>query len=156
MLLLIVSQTGLVYTFTTPKLSPVVQQAAGRELIQSCLSAPEHGEEQNDDSERLPPSRGSRSDPGVGETHAAQSLPRPETSGAANNAHSRNMGQHSDSDQHSSYTPFNDPRMMGVNNVNGYSLNVPQHMPMLNSYNYGHPALVGNEHAVPFGAYGGM
>ncbi|PWN33486.1 SRF-TF-domain-containing protein, partial [Meira miltonrushii] len=40
-LLLIVSQTGLVYTFTTPKLSPVVQQPAGRELIQSCLNAPE-------------------------------------------------------------------------------------------------------------------
>ena len=36
-LLLVVSQTGLVYTFTTPKLEAVVKQPEGRNLIQECL-----------------------------------------------------------------------------------------------------------------------
>ncbi|WFD31987.1 transcription factor of the MADS box [Malassezia sp. CBS 17886] len=40
-LLLVVSQTGLVYTFTTPKLEAVVKQPAGRNLIQECLNAPD-------------------------------------------------------------------------------------------------------------------
>ncbi|KJF60467.1 MADS box transcription factor Mcm1, variant [Coccidioides immitis RS] len=40
-LLLVVSETGLVYTFTTPKLQPLVTKAEGKNLIQSCLNAPE-------------------------------------------------------------------------------------------------------------------
>ena len=37
-LLLVVSETGLVYTFTTPKLQPLVTKAEGKNLIQvSCL-----------------------------------------------------------------------------------------------------------------------
>ncbi|KAG0311374.1 transcription factor of the MADS box [Linnemannia gamsii] len=36
-LLLVVSETGLVYTFTTPKLQPIVTKEAGRNLIQACL-----------------------------------------------------------------------------------------------------------------------
>ncbi|SPO38326.1 uncharacterized protein PSFLO_03803 [Pseudozyma flocculosa] len=40
-LLLVVSQTGLVYTFTTPKLQALVTQAEGRNLIQACLNAPD-------------------------------------------------------------------------------------------------------------------
>ncbi|KAK3811484.1 MAG: hypothetical protein JOS17DRAFT_665755, partial [Linnemannia elongata] len=36
-LLLVVSETGLVYTFTTPKLQPIVTKDAGRNLIQACL-----------------------------------------------------------------------------------------------------------------------
>ena len=40
MLLLVVSQTGLVYTFTTPKLEAIVKQPEGRNLIQECLNAP--------------------------------------------------------------------------------------------------------------------
>ncbi|WFD35083.1 transcription factor of the MADS box [Malassezia cuniculi] len=40
-LLLVVSQTGLVYTFTTPKLEAVVKQPEGRNLIQECLNAPD-------------------------------------------------------------------------------------------------------------------
>ncbi|WFD45278.1 transcription factor of the MADS box [Malassezia psittaci] len=39
-LLLVVSQTGLVYTFTTPKLEAIVKQPEGRNLIQECLNAP--------------------------------------------------------------------------------------------------------------------
>ncbi|KAG0380563.1 transcription factor of the MADS box [Mortierella sp. AD032] len=48
-LLLVVSETGLVYTFTTPKLQPIVTKEAGRNLIQACLHsadpAPTNGDE---------------------------------------------------------------------------------------------------------------
>ncbi|KAL7280151.1 hypothetical protein ACG7TL_006570 [Trametes sanguinea] len=37
-LLLVVSETGLVYTFTTAKLQPLVTQPEGKNLIQACLS----------------------------------------------------------------------------------------------------------------------
>lgn len=40
-LLLVVSETGLVYTFTTPKLQPLVTKAEGKNLIQACLNAAE-------------------------------------------------------------------------------------------------------------------
>ncbi|KAF9123454.1 transcription factor of the MADS box [Mortierella sp. 14UC] len=40
-LLLVVSETGLVYTFTTPKLQPIVTKEAGRNLIQACLHSAE-------------------------------------------------------------------------------------------------------------------
>ncbi|KAK4687494.1 pheromone receptor transcription factor, partial [Tremellales sp. Uapishka_1] len=40
-LLLVVSETGLVYTFTTAKLQPLVTQAEGKNLIQACLNAPD-------------------------------------------------------------------------------------------------------------------
>ncbi|KAI0226275.1 transcription factor of the MADS box [Massospora cicadina] len=40
-LLLVVSETGLVYTFTTPKLQPLVTKAEGKNLIQSCLNQPD-------------------------------------------------------------------------------------------------------------------
>jgi len=47
-LLLVVSETGLVYTFTTPKLQPLVTKPEGKNLIQSCLNAPEPGGGSND------------------------------------------------------------------------------------------------------------
>ncbi|KAI8344492.1 hypothetical protein BC941DRAFT_323601, partial [Chlamydoabsidia padenii] len=37
-LLLVVSETGLVYTFTTPKLQPIVTNPEGKTMIQSCLN----------------------------------------------------------------------------------------------------------------------
>jgi hypothetical protein len=37
-LLLVVSETGLVYTFTTPKLQPLVTKAEGKNLIQVGLA----------------------------------------------------------------------------------------------------------------------
>ncbi|WVQ65516.1 uncharacterized protein L199_003693 [Kwoniella botswanensis] len=40
-LLLVVSETGLVYTFTTTKLQPLVQKPEGKNLIQACLNAPD-------------------------------------------------------------------------------------------------------------------
>jgi pheromone receptor transcription factor len=60
-LLLVVSETGLVYTFTTPKLQPLVTKSEGKNLIQACLNAPEpagNGEtgldDQNPDSPEEP------------------------------------------------------------------------------------------------------
>jgi pheromone receptor transcription factor len=47
-LLLVVSETGLVYTFTTPKLQPLVTKPEGKNLIQSCLNAPEPSGGSND------------------------------------------------------------------------------------------------------------
>ncbi|KAK4999334.1 transcription factor of the MADS box [Elasticomyces elasticus] len=44
-LLLVVSETGLVYTFTTPKLQPLVTKPEGKNLIQACLNAPEPASE---------------------------------------------------------------------------------------------------------------
>jgi MADS-box transcription factor len=37
-LLLVVSETGLVYTFTTPKLQPLVTKPEGKNLIQVSIS----------------------------------------------------------------------------------------------------------------------
>jgi len=48
-LLLVVSETGLVYTFTTPKLQPLVTKPEGKNLIQSCLNAPEPAPNSNED-----------------------------------------------------------------------------------------------------------
>jgi pheromone receptor transcription factor len=42
-LLLVVSETGLVYTFTTPKLQPLVTKPEGKNLIQvSCPASQSH------------------------------------------------------------------------------------------------------------------
>ena len=48
-LLLVVSETGLVYTFSTPKFEPIVTQQEGRNLIQACLNAPDEEEEEDDE-----------------------------------------------------------------------------------------------------------
>jgi hypothetical protein len=37
--LLVVSETGLVYIFTSPKFQPVVAKPEGKRLIQECLDA---------------------------------------------------------------------------------------------------------------------
>lgn len=37
-LLLILSNNGLIYTFTTPKLEPIIRENEGKELIRSCLN----------------------------------------------------------------------------------------------------------------------
>ncbi|CAO3681292.1 unnamed protein product [Umbelopsis ramanniana] len=50
-LLLVVSETGLVYTFTTVKLQPIVTKPEGKNLIQACLNAPDVGTEKQEDSE---------------------------------------------------------------------------------------------------------
>lgn len=54
-LLLVVSETGLVYTFTTPKLQPLVTKPEGKNLIQACLNAPEDGLDENDEEQSQSP-----------------------------------------------------------------------------------------------------
>merc|ERR1712232_1464925 len=46
-LLLVASETGHVYTFATPKLQPFVTLPEGKNLIQSCLNAPEGPDMEN-------------------------------------------------------------------------------------------------------------
>ncbi|KAG2231887.1 hypothetical protein INT48_008913 [Thamnidium elegans] len=55
-LLLVVSETGLVYTFTTPKLQPLVTKPEGKNLIQSCLNAPDL-QESSSSMDHSPPSQ---------------------------------------------------------------------------------------------------
>ncbi|CCK73088.1 Arg80p KNAG_0M02350 [Huiozyma naganishii CBS 8797] len=42
-LLLILSRSGLVYTFSTPKLEPIIRDEEGKTLIRKCLNAGEAG-----------------------------------------------------------------------------------------------------------------
>lgn len=51
-LLLVVSETGLVYTFSTPKFEPIVTQQEGRNLIQACLNAPDEEEEEEEEEDQ--------------------------------------------------------------------------------------------------------
>ncbi|KAN0065066.1 transcription factor of the MADS box [Thecaphora frezii] len=79
-LLLVVSQTGLVYTFTTPKLQALVTQAEGRNLIQACLNAPDPATGSGDGSE----AGGSPGGHGEGHEHGSQDdQSRPGSSGGA-------------------------------------------------------------------------
>ncbi|ETS60936.1 hypothetical protein PaG_04862 [Moesziomyces aphidis] len=90
-LLLVVSQTGLVYTFTTPKLQALVTQAEGRNLIQACLNAPdppngasesgndESGDDASDADDALSPSESQTSS----NKRAAQNRKRPRTNSAS-------------------------------------------------------------------------
>ncbi|CCK71464.1 transcription factor MCM1 KNAG_0H00480 [Huiozyma naganishii CBS 8797] len=50
-LLLVVSETGLVYTFSTPKFEPIVTQQEGRNLIQACLNAPDDDDEEEEEAD---------------------------------------------------------------------------------------------------------
>lgn len=50
-LLLVVSETGLVYTFTTPKFQPIVTEPEGKNLIQTCLNTPDGEEDEEDEEE---------------------------------------------------------------------------------------------------------
>jgi hypothetical protein len=57
-LLLIASETGHVYTFSTPKLQPLITKPEGKNLIQACLNASipsEVGDNLNDDSSQAYP-----------------------------------------------------------------------------------------------------
>ncbi|KAK6537751.1 transcription factor of the MADS box [Orbilia ellipsospora] len=70
-LLLVVSETGLVYTFTTPKLQPLVTRAEGKNLIQACLNAPEPnipGMQENTEQDDAPESP---------EEHSHMQIPQP-------------------------------------------------------------------------------
>ncbi|KAI9287473.1 hypothetical protein BC943DRAFT_319902 [Umbelopsis sp. AD052] len=72
-LLLVVSETGLVYTFTTVKLQPIVTKPEGKNLIQACLNAPDVGTEKQEDSE---PGY-ARGSPNANENDAYEEKPEP-------------------------------------------------------------------------------
>lgn len=68
-LLLVVSETGLVYTFTTPKLQPLVTKSEGKNLIQACLNAPEEGLGEDQDNQSDGNSPGSPDQSPAGQQH---------------------------------------------------------------------------------------
>jgi len=54
-LLLVASETGHVYTFATPKLQPLITKPEGKNLIQTCLNAPDPAQSTNQtSSHRMP------------------------------------------------------------------------------------------------------
>lgn len=92
-LLLVVSETGLVYTFTTPKLQPLVTKPEGKNLIQTCLNAPDsmpgdEGEGEEDDvtgaAVAAANAQGMRGAPQPQSMHPSQQMP----------PHPGHMGQH--------------------------------------------------------------
>ncbi|UZJ54726.1 hypothetical protein CBS101457_004046 [Exobasidium rhododendri] len=148
-LLLIVSQTGLVYTFTTPKLSPVVQESAGRELIQTCLNAPEPGEqsvlEAGNDSTEGDQSQGSSDQDELTNADFITGL----ASHAQVQAHNQQQPHH---DPYAA-NPFHDPRnsMIANSHLGNLNLNIP-HLQDLSYGNYsGHHM---HEQSIPYTSFG--
>lgn len=76
-LLLVVSETGLVYTFTTPKLQPLVTKSEGKNLIQACLNAPEEGLGENG-SDGLEGGSGDSPEPAPQQRPVPQQMPVPQ------------------------------------------------------------------------------
>lgn len=174
-LLLIVSQTGLVYTFTTPKLSPVVQQPAGRELIQSCLNAPEPGEQEDDLSALTAGMRSNAQEQHQQQQHQQQqqhlepsvtagSNGSNNGAGGMNAAHLSGGGNGNHQSNPSVYgaaSAFHDPRqqaaLLSMSSMAGMGMGIPAHMHGMGAYGYaGLQQMVGHDNAIPYGAYGGM
>lgn len=169
-LLLIVSQTGLVYTFTTPKLSPVVQQPAGRELIQSCLNAPEPqemGGNVEDDLHNLRPNSADqqRLEPSVtANSHSSMSN---SSNDHLNNVVAQHLAATSNQNNPSVYSASSagfghDPRqqaaLLGLS-MPGMSMGMPAHMHGLGGaygYTAGLQQLVGHDSGIQYGTYGGV
>ncbi|CAO0802585.1 unnamed protein product [Mucor circinelloides] len=84
-LLLVVSETGLVYTFTTVKLQPIVTKPEGKNLIQACLNAPDtvQGDSNDNDSSYAPNTTGSGQSRLQVEKTEAKVEPVPQTTAAA-------------------------------------------------------------------------
>jgi hypothetical protein len=145
-LLLIVSQTGLVYTFTTPKLSPVVQETAGRELIQSCLNAPEPGDLATSGTGN----ESNEGDQSQGSSEQEEINIPDFTSGISSHTH------HQQQSHHDPYAdPFHDPRNTLISNNAMGNLNL--NMPHLHGLAYGgYPGHHMNVHeqSIPYGSYG--
>lgn len=131
-LLLVVSETGLVYTFTTPKLQPLVTKSEGKNLIQACLHAPD---------KESAPDNGAAADADSSEASGPE---YDERSRASPPHGSGNMGSSSQSAQASpqqqSQPPPPQPSAGGYGNSN--SMNVPtypppyNHIPFPAQYNY--------------------
>jgi pheromone receptor transcription factor len=84
-LLLVVSETGLVYTFTTPKLQPIVTKPEGKNLIQACLNAPDPLPDNAQSSVSASPTslRGGPQTPGYPQDHSAIPDPHGDMTAAA-------------------------------------------------------------------------
>eukprot|EP01087_Luapelamoeba_hula_P017430 TRINITY_DN5492_c0_g1_i1.p1 TRINITY_DN5492_c0_g1~~TRINITY_DN5492_c0_g1_i1.p1 ORF type:complete len:371 (+),score=71.98 TRINITY_DN5492_c0_g1_i1:252-1364(+) len=148
-LVLIASETGHVYTFATPKLQPVVTLREGKELIQSCLNAPDNN---YPPSEFLPNTNsgnnqgGGQSPPssGGGSHGSHQAKPEPHQSPM----HPQHLQQgHGGHNQHGGHVPMgqhgpaqhgsmhhHDPAMMGLYGAPQMQpphmhSSYPQHMP---------------------------
>ncbi|KAJ2017251.1 transcription factor of the MADS box [Coemansia sp. RSA 922] len=125
-LLLVVSETGLVYTFTTPKLQPIVTQCDGKNLIQACLSVPDQP------GDHIP-------QPIPTESNTYMSQPRhsnSHTSSATAMATAAGAGV-SLADPHDMHHHFGDERKPGMDSPVGNNLNpaaVTSYLP----YAYGH------------------
>ncbi|KAF9083351.1 transcription factor of the MADS box [Mortierella sp. AM989] len=130
-LLLVVSETGLVYTFTTPKLQPLVTKAEGKNLIQACLHAPD---------KESTPENNAAADP---ETPEATSAPEYEDRAEASppGAKGSSQAQGSPSQTSPQQPPYPPPPQQG-----GYgsssAMSVPtyphpyNHIPFPAQYNY--------------------
>lgn len=143
------------YTFTTPKLSPVVQQTAGRELIQSCLNAPEPGD-------------GSGLDQGLGNDsnsgdNSQGSSEQDDLAAATDFGHS--LSSHTHQGPYAA-NPFNDAQsgLSSSNNNHHHHhqanpntmTNLSLNMPPLHGLSYGYSGHHMNTHeqSIPYGAYG--
>ncbi|KAI9310233.1 hypothetical protein BX666DRAFT_2010135 [Dichotomocladium elegans] len=94
-LLLVVSETGLVYTFTTVKLQPIVTKPEGKNLIQACLNAPDPvsnestsdaGYNNNNESPRVSKTEDKRIDPATASQQQAPAYGGPTRATTAPNA----------------------------------------------------------------------
>ncbi|CAG8655782.1 11003_t:CDS:2, partial [Ambispora leptoticha] len=115
-LLLVVSETGLVYTFTTPKLQPLVTKPEGKNLIQTCLNAPDN-----------PPTTES-----AAPTRPAQTPPHPSPSGqiSTHNNYTQQLGLSGYSNPNQYSIPTNNLPMSGGLPTSYMSTNYqPQHSP---------------------------
>ncbi|KAF9431419.1 transcription factor of the MADS box [Entomortierella beljakovae] len=126
-LLLVVSETGLVYTFTTPKLQPLVTKPEGKNLIQSCLHAP--------DKESTPENNNASTGPGSPEVPAPDYEDRAEGSPRAGSQSQASPSQASPQQPPLPYPPSQPQGGYGSSS----SMNVPT---------YPHPY-----NHIPFGQY---
>jgi len=128
-LVLIASETGHVYTFATPKLQPVVTLREGKELIQSCLNAPDTNYPA--EYSMPPPNQSSQQGGGSsGNSNQNASLPKPEP-----HSHTAVPSSHHHHDPHMMAPMYNQSGLPGL------------HHPSM-----GHPS--GPFHPAGMGGYG--
>ena len=79
-MLLVASETGVVYTFATRKLQPIITRPEGKTLINTCLQAPDSGDEGPDASEVVADDTAA----GIHERPSTASIDAPSSSGIGN------------------------------------------------------------------------
>lgn len=108
-LLLVVSETGLVYTFTTPKFQPIVTEPEGKNLIQTCLNTPdgeEDEEEEEDDDEEDDDEADQEDENDEGNNQAENN-----TEGANDNAGDNNANEDNNADTQNIDDVLEDPNI---------------------------------------------